>query len=211
VGQVAGKKKPGGWQPAGRFRTSTKDPDDKKEITRCGRIFKQRGGGMANPWFRLYSEAVDDEKLRLLAFEDRWHYVAILCCKCQGILESENKDLMWRKVAVKLGVHVEDLKEIAARLMDVGLVDENLNPSMHLVAENLRLPAHEWAPLREQVFYRDDYTCQYCGKRGVRLECDHVVPVSRGGHNGIDNLATACAKCNRSKSAKTLEEWCSHG
>ena len=32
-------------------------------------------------WFRLYAGIVDDEKLRLLAFEDRWHYVALLALK----------------------------------------------------------------------------------------------------------------------------------
>lgn len=53
----------------------------------------------------------------------------------------------------------------------------------------------------------DGYTCQYCGERGKRLECDHVVPVSRGGSNEHENLVTACFACNRSKRAKTVEEW----
>ncbi|MCK7581074.1 MAG: hypothetical protein MZV65_39720 [Chromatiales bacterium] len=75
-------------------------------------------------WFRLYAEAVDDEKLRLLAFEDRWHYIAILCCKGQGILDENNDSLLWRKVAVKLGVQVRELEEIARRLAEVGLIDQ---------------------------------------------------------------------------------------
>jgi hypothetical protein len=65
----------------------------------------------------------------------------------------------------------------------------------------------EWARLRSSVFERDNYTCQYCGQRGGKLECDHVVPVSRGGGNDEDNLATACLPCNRSKRNKTPEEW----
>ena len=64
-----------------------------------------------------------------------------------------------------------------------------------------------WALLRSYVFERDDYTCQYCGKRGGNLECDHVMPVSRGGANHEDNLVTACLRCNRSKKDKTLDEW----
>jgi hypothetical protein len=76
-------------------------------------------------WFRLYAEAVDDEKLRLLAFEDRWHYIAILCCKGQGILDEENTSLLWRKVAVKLGVQVRELEEIARRLAEVDLIDRD--------------------------------------------------------------------------------------
>ena len=75
------------------------------------------------PWFRMYGEAVDDEKLRLLAFEDRWHFVALLCCKTQGILD-EGSAIMHRKVAVKLGVDMRTLEEIVRRLAEVELIDE---------------------------------------------------------------------------------------
>ena len=83
-----------------------------------------------NPWFRMYTEAVDDEKLRLLAFEDRWHYVAILCLKGQGLLDDKSDhQLRLRKIAVKMGVQLRELDEIARRLSEVGLVDqETLQP-----------------------------------------------------------------------------------
>lgn len=70
-----------------------------------------------------------------------------------------------------------------------------------------RPSSHTWARLRAEVYARDDYTCQYCGERGKRLECDHVVAISRGGTTDLDNLKTACFGCNRSKRAKSLEEW----
>jgi 5-methylcytosine-specific restriction endonuclease McrA len=70
-----------------------------------------------------------------------------------------------------------------------------------------RLPRSEWERRRTEVYFRDDYTCQYCGERGGKLECDHVVPLARGGSNDISNLVTACFKCNRSKRDKTPEEW----
>jgi len=77
-------------------------------------------------WFRAYSEMIDDEKLRLLAFEDRWHYVAVLCCKSLGILDDDcDQQLMRRKIAVKMGVQVRELDEISRRLSEVGLIDEN--------------------------------------------------------------------------------------
>ena len=65
----------------------------------------------------------------------------------------------------------------------------------------------EWRVIRHRIFDRDDYTCTYCGERGGRLECDHVIPVCRGGTHDDDNLVTACFKCNRSKRAKLVEEW----
>jgi len=77
------------------------------------------------PWFRMYAEAVDDPKLRLLAFEDRWHFVAILCCKCQGLLDDQDDEMMRRMVAVKLGLDMRELGEVVRRLSQVGLIDEN--------------------------------------------------------------------------------------
>lgn len=75
------------------------------------------------PWFRAYTEMVDDEKLRLLAFEDRWHFVALLCLKGQGLLD-EGGPLLMRKVAVKLGLSVREVEEVARRLAEVELIDK---------------------------------------------------------------------------------------
>lgn len=61
--------------------------------------------------------------------------------------------------------------------------------------------------LRFAVLKRDRFTCRYCGVRAVRLECDHILPLSRGGTNDEHNLTTACFSCNRSKGNKTLAEW----
>lgn len=78
------------------------------------------------PWFRMYSEAVDDEKLRLLAFEDRWHFVALLCCKSKGILDEQvSEEMLRRKVAVKLGLDLRALDEAGRRLAEVGLIDKD--------------------------------------------------------------------------------------
>lgn len=65
----------------------------------------------------------------------------------------------------------------------------------------------EWAKLRVEIFARDDYTCTYCKERGKRLECDHIIPVARGGTHEHSNLTTSCRPCNRAKRDKTLEEW----
>ena len=56
--------------------------------------------------------------------------------------------------------------------------------------------------LRYDIFARDGYRCCYCGASrddGVRLEVDHLTPVSLGGTDNPSNLATACADCNRGK------------
>lgn len=75
-------------------------------------------------WFRAYADMVDDEKLRLLAFEDRWHFVALLCCKRSGLLDNgDPHELLCRKVAVKLGLQLRELEAMAARLAEVGLIE----------------------------------------------------------------------------------------
>jgi 5-methylcytosine-specific restriction endonuclease McrA len=51
------------------------------------------------------------------------------------------------------------------------------------------------------------FACAYCGITGVMLTKDHIVPISRGGSDGIDNIVPACTSCNSSKSGKLLSEW----
>ena len=72
------------------------------------------------PWFRAYTRMVDDDKLKLLAFEDRWHFVALLCLKGEGLLDKgDAPGLLMRKVAVKLGLDVRSLEEVAQRIAPV--------------------------------------------------------------------------------------------
>lgn len=64
-----------------------------------------------------------------------------------------------------------------------------------------------WSRIRLRVFKRDGYTCAYCGAFDENPDCDHVFPISRGGLNTMDNLATACKRCNRQKKDRDLDEF----
>ena len=61
---------------------------------------------------------------------------------------------------------------------------------------------------RSNVFSRDGYTCQYCGRKLSRpeLSFDHVVPRTLGGKTGWDNIVTACRPCNLKKRNRTPEQ-----
>ncbi|MBL4685359.1 MAG: HNH endonuclease [Nannocystaceae bacterium] len=61
---------------------------------------------------------------------------------------------------------------------------------------------------RENVYLRDGYQCQYCGKHcaGTELTLDHVQPSSRGGGTSWRNVVTACVRCNRDKGRLTPAE-----
>ena len=61
---------------------------------------------------------------------------------------------------------------------------------------------------RANVFSRDGYRCQYCGRlsdaRGLNL--DHVLPRSRGGASSWENVVSSCVACNLRKGGKLPEE-----
>ena len=54
--------------------------------------------------------------------------------------------------------------------------------------------------VRFLILQRGLYRCRICKASGVKLEVDHIVPLSLGGSNDIDNLQALCVQCNRGKS-----------
>ncbi len=61
---------------------------------------------------------------------------------------------------------------------------------------------------RFEVFKRDNFTCQYCGRKApdIILECEHIHPVKHNGKSNIINLITSCRDCNRGKGATLLSD-----
>jgi 5-methylcytosine-specific restriction endonuclease McrA len=65
-----------------------------------------------------------------------------------------------------------------------------------------RLPPAIWAQRRHQIWEHDGGRCQgpYCADAPpIPLEqshIDHIVPLSRGGTNAIENLRTLCRRCH---------------
>ena len=61
---------------------------------------------------------------------------------------------------------------------------------------------------RRNIFKRDRFTCQYCGKQPDRQELtiDHVMPRSRGGGSSWSNCVLACLGCNRRKADRLPAE-----
>lgn len=64
------------------------------------------------------------------------------------------------------------------------------------------LSAAQWAWLLDAYGHR----CAYCGEPCAALTPDHVVPLARGGHNTLSNVAPACLGCNTRKQARTPDE-----
>lgn len=57
--------------------------------------------------------------------------------------------------------------------------------------------------IQQQVRERANYLCEFCHAdeqwQYVRFTVDHVLPVSLGGSDLLDNLTLACFHCNRRK------------
>jgi hypothetical protein len=62
--------------------------------------------------------------------------------------------------------------------------------------------------IRFEVFKRDGFKCQYCGRAApeIVLNCDHIDPHSKGGSDEIVNLITSCRDCNSGKSDTPLDD-----
>ena len=74
-------------------------------------------------------------------------------------------------------------------------------PTVIRLTTYVRIPrdAHRRKITRRAVFARDRWTCQYCGHERGNLTVDHVIPRSKGGGSGWENIVTCCAPCNRRK------------
>lgn len=98
--------------------------------------------------------------------------------------------------------------------------DLNDRDILHTVARAIRIPRvimlqiYDRVPhlrlrfSRQNIYLRDNSTCQYCGKHKPReeLNLDHVVPRTQGGRTTWANVVCSCIKCNLSKGGRTPAE-----
>ncbi len=79
-------------------------------------------------------------------------------------------------------------------------------PSVIRIVYMIKRPRPERKLTRLEIFSRDKYTCQYCGKETRQLTLDHVIPRYKGGEHTWENVVSACIPCNRRKAGKTPEQ-----
>ena len=76
-------------------------------------------------------------------------------------------------------------------------------PSVIRLFRMVKRPLLQRKLSRRAVFYRDKFTCQYCGTETRTLTLDHIVPRSRGGAHEWENVVSACIPCNHRKAGLT--------
>ena len=125
-----------------------------------------------------------------------------------------------------LNATFEPLKVIhwkrAVKLLTLGKVEvlEEYNREIRSVTFALKLPSvlrllrfvrhrnKEVKFSRLNIYARDAFRCQYCGRKFETkdLTFDHVVPRRQGGQTEWSNIVTACYRCNRKKGGRTLKQ-----
>jgi 5-methylcytosine-specific restriction endonuclease McrA len=79
-------------------------------------------------------------------------------------------------------------------------------PSVIRLMYFIRRPRPRVKLTRREIFIRDNFTCQYCGRHGHELTIDHVIPRSRGGLHIWENVVASCKTCNHRKGGKSVAE-----
>lgn len=81
------------------------------------------------PWFRMYTDFLNDPKLIALAFEDQRHFIGVLALKCDGAIDdTADGELLDRIVAQRLWIDHAVILEVKRRLVAAGLIDARWQP-----------------------------------------------------------------------------------
>jgi hypothetical protein len=130
---------------------------------------------------------------------------------------THNPELYWRLNGVnywrfldKWYVDDDNLKqdEVLALIKSYGLQLQKKISEAKTAASAGRVPdgsLREMIPeqVRHAVWERDGGTCRSCGAAND-LQYDHLIPVSMGGANSVENLQILCGTCNRRKGASVV-------
>eukprot|EP00546_Thalassionema_frauenfeldii_P014224 CAMPEP_0178912532 /NCGR_PEP_ID=MMETSP0786-20121207/10320_1 /TAXON_ID=186022 /ORGANISM="Thalassionema frauenfeldii, Strain CCMP 1798" /LENGTH=300 /DNA_ID=CAMNT_0020585135 /DNA_START=195 /DNA_END=1097 /DNA_ORIENTATION=+ len=81
-------------------------------------------------------------------------------------------------------------------------------PSVIALNDYVQKPNGIPAFTRRNVFLRDEFRCQYCGRKFYEreLSLDHVLPRCKGGQLCWENTVASCMKCNGRKGSLTVNE-----
>lgn len=107
-----------------------------------------------------------------------------------------------RRILKELGIiHLRDVKSFRRLRIREALTGEN-NHSWKggIEKENKKIrESPEYLDWRKSVFERDRYTCVFCGKRGGKLEVDHIKPFALFPSLRLDinNGRTLCSPCHK--------------
>ena len=122
---------------------------------------------------------------------------------------STKKDRLPPSIKSKVQSHIDEIEfckkilPVSKIVLEVSQFDTHLMKNPALINEKVKRWGYQegfdygYSSRREAVLHRDNYTCQCCGKKHVRLEVHHIVFRSMGGTDDERNLITLCEKCHK--------------
>ena len=104
--------------------------------------------------------------------------------------------------------HREEMREYNVKYRAEHRAEQRQHKLKRRFAEKLN-KGQSYADWERALRSKKTFVCYWCEKRKPtkKLHIDHMVPISKGGVDGISNVVPSCAHCNQTKSAKDLETW----
>jgi len=123
----------------------------------------------------------------------------------------ENGNPDWANPISYVDVEIDEWINLEVRPFDPWIDGARMKvraPTIIIAKNYSDIPMRELKPTPTNIFKRDNYTCQYSGRKLPRnkLNLDHVTPKSRGGKNSWNNLVTCAKDLNFKKGDKTPHE-----
>lgn len=122
---------------------------------------------------------------------------------------STKKNRLPPSVRSKVQSHIDEIEfckkilPVSKIVLEISQFDTALMKNPALINEKVKRWGYQegfdygYSSRREAVLHRDNYTCQCCGKKHVRLEVHHIIFRSLGGTDDEKNLITLCEKCHK--------------
>lgn len=168
---------------------------------RCRDCYYVRNGSMSRAY--IESQCIDCGKTENRR-ADALKVWSGRCSSCSSKETASRPEMKAMKVEIGKR-HAHNLKAARKNVVNYRRGPAHSKWKGGITPENMRVRASpETRQWRNNVFARDDYTCQCCGARGGNLEVDHIMPFALYPElrHQVFNGRTLCRPCHRLYGAK---------
>jgi len=129
------------------------------------------------PWFRMYTDFLNDPKMIALAFEDQRHFIGILALKSDGAIDDIcEESLLDRIVAQRLWIDHGVIRDVKKRLINAKLIDSAWQPlawnKRQMQSDKDLTNAERQARYRESLKNKSTVSNALCNVTVTRIDTD---------------------------------------
>lgn len=119
----------------------------------------------------------------------------------------DEEDCLWYSILGNYSQYSPEEKRLKQQKyeQEVYELDEKIKNELEKKYESILYESK----IRQAVLQRDNYVCQFCGKKGdSSLHIHHILKKNNGGTNHLDNLITTCPSCHKQADTKNYNpDW----